>query len=138
MGDCTCYTLMRTKERDKLSHMEAFLKGHRGSSTKRFLGVIGSYLVEILDDDPIIKKLLAASCHSHSPSTDSRFRSATKRLILKSFSGDALVIIKTKPGSSDYNECELASFINNSREDSETLLNDARELAKHRWQKISF
>lgn len=122
----------------KPSSMEAFLKGHRGGKTKQFLGVIGSYLVEILDENPMITSLLSKSQYHHLPSADSRFVAPTKRLILTSFSNDILVIIKNSECSLDGDTCELAAFVNNSREDSETILADARVLAKHRWSKISF
>ena len=117
--------------------MESFLTT-RTRPSKRFLGVIGSYLVEILDDDPVIQKVLATSKHKYSKSPESRFTGLNKRMVLKTFSGDAIIIVQTKSGSVQNDQCELFVFFNKSLLTTKDLVEDARALAKHRWKVISF
>ena len=120
------------------SLMKAFLKSHRGSERKRFLGVIGSYLIEVLDDDPVISRILSKSKYKHYPSNDSYLSGPTKRMILKTFSNDALIILGTRQGTQKNNICKRLFFINNSDIPSEVLLRDSRTLAEDRWSKILF
>ena len=118
--------------------MKAFLKSHRGNKRKRFLGVIGSYLVEILDDDPVISRILSKSRYKHYPLSYSYLSGVTKRMILKTFSNDALVILGTRPRVQKNNICKKLFFINNSDIPSKVLLQEARKLAEDRWSIVTF
>jgi hypothetical protein len=125
--------------KNKYFLMEAFLKGHRGSKQKSFLGVIGNHYVEILDDDPFIPKFLAIlkSKYRHTPSDLSRFLPPDERMILKSHENNSLVIFKTEPHI-ERNTCSVRLFVYDSPvQRPKDLLTDAMRLAAFRWSKIS-
>lgn len=116
--------------------MQAILKNRRGQKPKFFIGAIGTYLIEILDDDPLIPKLLSKTNYRYRLSTQSRIKGQDKRMILKTFDNDALIILKNSSKNSD-EKWTVFLIINNSPESSENLLQDAKRLARDRWPKIN-
>ena len=121
--------------------MKAFLKGPKKFS-KQFLGVVGDYLIEVLDDDPRINKIISSSRkklnHYHHESSQSRLSGLTKRMNLVNFSGKALVILKTESNALDEFTCIITAFINNSELEENVLLSDAIRLASERWNSILY
>lgn len=117
--------------------MQAFLRNKK-YSRKIFLGVIGSYLIETLDDDPIITKLagtpILKSYQKKYQTGSSRFVGSSVRMVLKSFEGDALLILtcfdKLK------SECHLFHFSNHGKQTDQQILLDALNLASFRWSAI--
>lgn len=117
--------------------MQALLRNKK-YSRKIFLGVIGSYLIETLDDDPIITKLagvhILKSYQKLYPTHSTRFAGSTLRMVLKSFKGDALLILtcidKLK------SECHLFHFSNHGKQTDQQILLDALNLASFRWSAI--
>jgi hypothetical protein len=117
----------------KAPSMKSFLKSSRKTGSKKYLGVIGSYLMEILDDEPVIIHLLKDSAYHYSPSMASRFSGPDKRLILTTFLSDALLIFSTTKENDFGDVVELLVFVNNSVITSATLLKEAERLASLRW-----
>lgn len=117
----------------KAPSMKSFLKSSRKTGSKKYLGVIGSYLMEILDDEPVIIHLLKDSAYHYSPSMASRFSGPEKRLILTTFLSDALLIFSTTKENDFGDVVELLVFVNNSVTASSTLLKEAERLASLRW-----
>lgn len=115
--------------------MQAILKNRRGQKPTFFIGAIGTYLIEILDDDPLISKLLIKTKHKYKASCKSRTKGQDKRMVLKTFKNDALIILKNAIGSEK--EWTVLLLINNSQESSENLLRDAKRLARDRWPKVN-
>lgn len=114
--------------------MKVFLRnGRRGRASKKFIGVIGSYLIEILDDDPLIPHILTNSQFKYRPSDASRLDGVRARMVLKSHSNDSLIIFKTKNATHWNEECELVAFVNNSNIASTDLLREAQRLSEYRW-----
>jgi len=119
--------------------MQAFLKSHRGYKNKQFLGVIGVYLIEILDGDSFIPKFLkiTGSDYVHSPSDSSRFLSPDERMILRSFDNDCMIIFKSSSHEPERYVCSIHLFICQHKSNIKKILADALRLASHRWSKIS-
>lgn len=117
----------------KAPSMKSFLKSSRKTGSKKYLGVIGSHLIEILDDEPVIIHLLKDSALSYSPSMASRFSGPDKRLILTTFLSDALLIFSTTKESAFGDTVDLSVFVNNSTTPSVALLREAESLASLRW-----
>lgn len=125
----------------KIKHvlMEAFLKGHRRSKSKTFLGVIGNHFVEILDDDPFILKFLNTikSEYTHETSHLSRFLPPSERMVLRSHEKNSLVIFKSEPHLEPYT-CSVKLFAYHyPTQTPKALLTDAVWLAAFRWSRIS-
>lgn len=91
-----------------------------------FLGVFGSFLIETLDDDKIIEKLTPRFFNNWREVK--RLSGPNAWMILKNFSNEALVIIKSKGSNA-----ELVVYINHSIIPDEELIADVRRLASHRW-----
>lgn len=117
----------------KAPSMKSFLKSSRKTGSKKYLGVIGSYLIEILDDEPVIIHLLKDSAYHYSPSRASRFSGPDKRLILTTFQSDALLIFNTAKENNFSDTVDLSVFVNNSTTPSAALLKEAENLAGLRW-----
>ena len=118
--------------------MKAILKGHRGSKTKVFLGVIGNYFIEILDNDPFIPRFITTvkSDYLHLPSDRSRFLTPDERMVLKSHDKNSLVIFKNEPHP-ERCTCSIKLFIyHHPTQTPKELLTDAMRLAAFRWSKI--
>lgn len=118
--------------------MLKLIKNHRGAKTKEFIGVIGIYFIEILDDDPFIMKFLSAvkSKYRHTPSDRSRFLTPDERMVLKSHENNYLVIIKTEP-TEDLYTCEIRLFkCQPTKHPPKELVVDVLRLAGHRWRSI--
>lgn len=113
--------------------MKSFLKSSKKAGSKKYLGVTGSYLVEIIDREPIILYLVIGSRFSYTPSEASRYSGTEKRMILKAFSDDALLILNTRQESTSNDLVEISTFINRSEIPSHILLNEAEKLASLRW-----
>lgn len=117
----------------KAPSMKSFLKSSRKTGSKKYLGVIGSYLMEILDDEPVIIHLLKDSAYHYSPSMASRFSGPDKRLILTTFQSDALFIFSTTKEKDFGDTVDLSVFVNNSTTPSVALLKEVESLAGLRW-----
>lgn len=119
--------------------MQAFLKSHRGYKNKQFLGVIGVYLIEILDGDSFIPKFLeiTGSNYVHVPSGASRFLSPDERMILRSFDSDCMIIFKSSSHDPERYVCSIDLFICQHKSNRIFFLVDALRLASYRWSKIS-
>lgn len=117
----------------KTFSMKSFLKSSRKAGSKKYLGVTGSYLVEIIDQEPVIMELIRGTRFSFTPSDASRYSGTEKRMILKAFSDDALLILNTRQESTSNDLVELSVFINQSEVPSHILLNEAEKLASLRW-----
>ncbi len=118
--------------------MLRLIKNYRGAKTKEYIGVIGIYFIEILDDDPFIKKFLGAvkSKYRHTPSDRSRFLTPDERMVLKSHENKSLVIIKTEPTAELYT-CEIKLFKCKSLSSTpKELVVDVLRLAGLRWSSI--
>jgi hypothetical protein len=118
--------------------MKAFLRHHKRRS-KPFFGVIGSHLIEILDDNPLIHSMLTCtnSSYIHTVSGQSRLVRPSKRMILKSHSDDALVILAHHDASvNSSNECTIRLFINDSKTSDLELVKDVLRLVPHRWSSL--
>ncbi len=118
--------------------MLKLIKNHRGAKTKEFIGVIGIYFIEILDDDPFIKKFLIAvkSNYHHTPSDRSRFLTPDERMVLKSHEKNSLVILKTASNAELYT-CEIKLFkYQPSSSTPKELVIDVLRLAGLRWSSI--
>jgi hypothetical protein len=119
--------------------MLRFIKSHRGAKNKEFIGVIGNYFVEILDDDPFIPKFLSAvnSDYLHVPSDRSRFLTPDERMVLKSHEKNCLVIFKSEPHLEQYT-CSIRLFTyDHPIQTPKELLTDAMRMAAFRWLKIT-
>ncbi len=97
-----------------------------------FLGVMGSFLIEILDDDKIVEKL-APRYFNYWGSNSNRHFGPSARLILRNFSKEALVVIRTIDATSK--TAEMVLFINHSSRVNSELIDDLRWLASDRWPK---
>lgn len=113
--------------------MKAFLKSSRKAGSKKYLGVIGSYLFEIIDQEPLIMKVLLGTKSIFNPSQASRHSGPEKRMILTTFSSDALLIFKTAHENALGDLVDLTIFLNASTYDIQTLLQEAEMLAILRW-----
>lgn len=113
--------------------MKSFLKSSRKAGSKKYLGVIGSLLTEIIDQEPVIQHLLTGTNFQFLPSESSRYTGAGKRMILTTFAHDALLILNTAKESSFGDLVELSVFVNNSQQSSKSLLKEAQKLAALRW-----
>jgi len=111
--------------------MYTIIRKHK-YSRKKFLGVIGSFLIETLDDDPIISKFInikrLSSYRSKYPINGPRFLGPTSRMILKSHDADALIILIDIDS-----ECHLFHFLNRSKYSDQQILSDALKLASFMW-----
>lgn len=77
--------------------MVGIIKDLRGRTPKRYLGAMGSYLFEILDDHPLIPKITTKSQYYLClPPEGSRLGGSDGRMILKIISDDALIFIRIK------------------------------------------
>jgi hypothetical protein len=101
-------------------------------SRKRFVGFIGTFLIETLDDDPIISKFInknrLTQYRSKYPVNSTRFLGPTSRMILKSHDADALIILIDIDS-----ECQLFHFLNRSKYSNQQILSDALKLASFKW-----
>ncbi len=97
-----------------------------------FLGVMGSFLIETLDDDKIVEKL-APRYFNYWRSNSNRHFGPSARLILRNFSRDALVVIRTIDATSK--TAELVFFKNHSSRVNSELIEDLTWLASDRWPK---
>lgn len=104
-------------------------------SRKIFLGVIGSFLIETLDDDPIMSKFMnkkrLALYLSKYPINSPRFLGPTSRMLLKSHDADALIIFIAIDS-----ECQIFHFLNRSKYSDQQILSDALKLASFKWGSI--
>lgn len=117
----------------KIGCMISFLKSSRKAGSRKYLGVIGSLLTKIIDQEPVIQHLLAGTSFRFFPSESSRYSGAGKRMILTTFGHDALLILNTVKESSFEDLIELSVFANNSQQSSKSLLKEAQKLAALRW-----
>jgi hypothetical protein len=106
---------------------------------KIFLGVIGSFLIETLDDDPIINKLtktrILKKYRTLFPANTSRFVGSSGRMVLKAFEGDTLLILTCINKLESH--CEVFCFYNKMKKyTDQQILSDALRLASLRWNSI--
>lgn len=138
LGSCLGRVITNKTCAANLLRMQSILRGHRGSKKKLFLGVIGNYFVEILDDDPFITKFLAAtkSKYQHSKSDLTRFLPPDERMVLRSHEKNSLVIFKGEKHLAQ-TVCSLKLFVYlHPAQTPKALLTDAMRLAAFRWSKI--
>jgi hypothetical protein len=118
--------------------MLRIIKSHRGAKTKEFIGVVGTYFIEILDDDPFITNFLTSvkGDYLHAPSESSRFLTPDERMVLKCHDKNSLAIFKSERHHESY-ACSLKLFIyRHTSHAPKELLTDALRLAASRWSKI--
>lgn len=114
--------------------MKSFLKSSRQAGSKKYLGLVGSLLTELIDEEPVIQNLIEGTRFNFTPSQVSRYSGREKRMILTTFSNDAVLILTTQKESFlDGGLVELSVFVNQSQIPSHALLNDAEKLAFFRW-----
>lgn len=117
--------------------MKSFLKSSRKAGSKKYLGVIGNNLIEIIDEEPIIKDLLAGTRFSFTPSSASRYSGVNKRMILTTIGHEALIIFNTTHEDTFNDQVTLSVFINKSQISSAKLLKESEKLAIFRWPVIT-
>jgi len=119
--------------------MQSFLRNKK-NGRNIFLGVIGSFLIETLDDDPIINKLtktcILKSYRTLFPANSSRFIGSTSRMVLKAFDGDALLVLTTCYDKLESPNCQILFYSNISKCSDQQILSDALRLASLRWNSI--
>lgn len=120
--------------------MLRIIKNRPRQMPKLYLGVIGSYMIEILDDHPLIRKITTKlQFHELSkPQLGSRLGGPCGRMILKGFTDDVLIVIRTKKRCKNNDTCVLGLMKNKSDIPSKVLLQDARSLAILRWRNVQF
>lgn len=126
--------------RVEIPFMKKFLRNHKRGAPG-FVGAIGSHLIEILDDDPSIRIILSltnanATDYSSFSQGAPRYCGPSKRMILKNFSNEALVVFHTLVLNQKYHTCEMKLFVNGSKINSNELLHGAVKLAASRWQEL--
>jgi hypothetical protein len=117
--------------------MLAILKDRRRKS-KQFVGVIGSYLIEMLGDPAFIKQMICKTVlqnsYSFSAAKGPRLAGPTRRMMLTTFAKDSLILFNTVSKDSS---CELILLINNSDYEDSQIIEDAVKLACFRWEEIT-
>lgn len=113
--------------------MKSFLKSSRKAGSKKYLGVTGSYLFEIIDQEPVTIELVRDTRFSFTPSDASRYSGLKKRMILTTFDHNALLVFNTVKDSPLEDQVTLSIFVNKSQYPSKTLLIEAERLATFRW-----
>lgn len=99
-------------------------------NSPRFLGVMGDFLRETLDDDKLIEKV-APHYFKHWGPDSNRHSGRTARMILKDFQGKQLIIIKASDDKG--HQAEMVLFSSSLPVVSIDVINDLRQLASNRW-----
>lgn len=96
-----------------------------------YLGIASGNLIEVRDNDPLIKDILPEGT-SFTPSRRPAYR-GRKRLYLVSWSGTCLIMMKSGRSITNIPQAQLYIYKNNGTEKDNELLSDARILASYRW-----
>lgn len=96
-----------------------------------FLGVMGSFFIETLDQDRLIREL-APEYFNYWHENQKRLFGQDARLILKNFHNSFLVVIRTKNESS----AEIVAFVGAKSWLTPDIIEDIKRLASHRWPKL--
>lgn len=99
-------------------------------NSPRFLGAMGDFLRETLDDDKLIEKV-APQYFKHWEPDSNRHSGKSARMILKDFQDKQLIIIKAADNVGDL--AEMIFFSTSLPDVSIDLINDLRQLASNRW-----
>lgn len=112
----------------------------RANRREKYIGVIGSYMEEVLYHDKILVKVLEKVKRTvNPPPAGSRYIGQSKFMILRAFSNDALIVIATRKMNNPKNtKCKLVMMVNKSDVPTPKLLAEARLLAKFRWDDVMF
>ena len=99
-------------------------------SGRPFLGAMGDFLRETLDDDKLVEKMAPKFFNRWGPSSN-RHAGLTARMILKSFSNEHLAIIESLDATNK--TAELVFFFSSKPLVSTDMLYDLRTLVSNRW-----
>lgn len=112
--------------------MYAHLVASRQLGYKKYFGVVGLHLMEILDDEPILEALLEKCGHKCELSQESRMTGFSRRMILKGFSNDCLIIFRSS-NTANPESYSLEAFCNFGNTPDTELIKEATLLTHHRW-----
>lgn len=117
-------------------HMLHFIKNTKGNPSK-YLGMSGQHLVEILDNDPFLLKMLKATGNRkiYKPSEKSRFTGNHQRMVLMSKKDTALFTLTKSQSPKGYHGIELG-ILNLPEESFSPMLKELATLANMRWPKL--
>lgn len=111
-----------------MSDLKILSNSRRNSPS--FLGAMGDFLRETLDDDKLVQKM-APQYFNHWGPHSNRHSGRTARMILKDFQGKQLIIIKAADGKG--HQAEMVLFSTSLTVVSIDMINDLRQLASNRW-----
>lgn len=113
-----------------MSDLKILSNSRRNSPS--FLGAMGDFLRETLDDDKLIERV-APQFFKHWGADSNRHSGRSARMILKDFQDKQLIIIKAADNIGDL--AELVFFTTSLPDVSIDVINDLRQLASNRWSK---
>lgn len=113
-----------------------FIKNPKGNPSK-YLGMSGQHLVEILDNDPFLLKVLKSpgAKKIYKPSDKSRFMGNHQRMVLMSKKDIALFTLAKSQSPKGYHGIELG-ILNTPEESIGPMLKELASLANMRWPKL--
>src|SRR5690606_26365064 len=111
----------------------------RANRREKYIGVIGSYMEEVLYHDRVLAEVFKKIKRKIEPPIGPRLSGPTKFMILRAFTNDALIVICTRKKNNPTNsKCKLVMISNKSAIPTSKLLVEARLLAKFRWREVMF
>jgi hypothetical protein len=111
-----------------MSDLKILSNSRRNSPS--FLGAMGDFLCETLDDDKLVQQI-APQYFNHWGPNSTRHSGRTARMILKDFHGKQLIIIKAADDKGD--QVDVVLFSTSLPVFSIDVINDLRQLASNRW-----
>jgi len=96
----------------------------------KFLGAIGDFLCETLDDDKLLEKL-APKYFNYWRLDSNRHSGQSARVILKDFRDEQLLIVKAVNDEADL--AEMVFFVSSHPTINVEMLRDLRNLVSNRW-----
>lgn len=121
---------------NQIIHMLHFIKNPKGKPS-RYVGMCGKFLVEILDNDPILIRALKSKSASkiYKPSRSCRFTGNNQRMVLAAKTEDGLFTLRKTKAPKGYEGIELG-ILTVSKDSFGPMLKDLALLANQKWDKL--